>query len=169
MCDHVVLLYVIRCTCCTLYVMHYTCHTIVRSHHYTMALIWHSPSHGAISGADHWEFIEGGIEICKAVKLQRFDCIGLRRVRLVMWLAKQGWHTWPRAGQSASHNININHPCHRLIISSIIIIASLIIIIIDHVLFHSKSSISFFPYTYVVLVVHLCIVPCAPFMRVALR
>ena len=78
------------------------------------------------------------------MKLQWLGCVGLHRVRLIMWLAKQGWHPRPQAGQSASRSINIDHPCHCPIVSSIITIASLIIIIIDYVIFHSKSLISFF-------------------------
>ena len=81
-CDHVVLLYVVRRT----YHMSY----VVRSHRRTVALTWHSPSHGAVPGADHWEFVRGGIGVCRVVKLRRLSCVGLRRVRLVMWLAKQG-------------------------------------------------------------------------------
>ena len=97
-CDHVVLLYVVRRTRCMLYiipVIHCTSY-VVRSHRCTVALTWHSPSHGAIAGTDLWEFVGGGIAICKAVKLQRLGCVGLHRVRLVMWLAKQGWHPRPK-------------------------------------------------------------------------
>ena len=81
-CDHVVLLYVVRRICRTSYV--------VRLHHCMMALTWHFPSHGAVPGADRWESVGGGIGICSVVNLQRLGYIGLRKVWLVMWLAKQG-------------------------------------------------------------------------------
>ena len=128
MCDHVVLLYVVRHALYLLYVMRCTCctscvvlvvrrtlyrHTVVWSHRCTVALIWHSPSHGAVHGADRWEFVGGGIAICKVAKLRQLDCVGLHRVRLVMWLTKRGW--CPRAGQSASQNVNIHiHICIRI-------------------------------------------------------
>ena len=126
-CDHVVLLYIVHCTCHTSYV--------VRSHCCTVALIWHSPSHDAVPGADRWEFVGGGVAIRKAVKLQQLGCVGLRRVRLVMWLAKRGWHPRPElvslppitsastilaiAPASLSHHHHLsNHccrqPCHFL-------------------------------------------------------
>ena len=82
MCDLVVLLYVVRRTRHTLY--------IERSHHYTVALTWHSSSHGAVPGVDHWEFVGDGIATRKVGKLRRLGCVGLHRVRLVMWLAKRG-------------------------------------------------------------------------------
>ena len=101
-CDHLVLLYVIlviHCMSCIVLVVCRTSYvvrgTIIRSHRHTVALTLHSPSHGAVPGANYWEFVGGGIAICKAVKLQRLGCIGLRRVRLVMWLAKRGWHLCP--------------------------------------------------------------------------
>ena len=49
---------------------------VVLSHHHTVALIWHSPFHGAVPGADRWKLVGNGIGICKAVKLQRFGCVG---------------------------------------------------------------------------------------------
>ena len=55
-----------------------------------VALTWNSPSHGAVPGANHWGFVGDGIAICKVEKLRRLGYIGLRRVRLVMWLAKRG-------------------------------------------------------------------------------
>ena len=77
---------VVLIVCCTSYVVHYM---VVQSHRRTVALTWHSPSHGTVPGADRWEFVGDGIAICKAGKLQQLGCIGLGRVRLVMWLAKQ--------------------------------------------------------------------------------
>ena len=47
------------------------------------------------------------------VKLRRLGCVGLRKVRRVMWLTKREWR--PRAGQSASQNVNIHtHSCNRI-------------------------------------------------------
>ena len=96
--DHVVP--VVCCTPCIVLVVHCTSYvvrrmlyrcTVVWLHHCTVALTWHSPSHGVVPDANRWEFVGGGIAIHKDVKLQRLGCVGLRRVRLVRWLAKRGW------------------------------------------------------------------------------
>ena len=67
--DHVVLLYVVRHIRRTSYA--------VRLHRHTVALTWHSPSHGTVPGADCWEFIGGGIGVRRVVRLQQLGCIGL--------------------------------------------------------------------------------------------
>ena len=144
-CDHVVLSYVIRHTFCTLYlsyVVHRTCHTsyVIRLHRRTVALTWHSPSHGAVPGSDCWEFVGGGIVICKAVKLRRLGYIGLCRVRLVRWLAKRGWR--PQAGQSAPPRMSASiSPSIAIAASTATII--IVVSIIANVITMSIITVSF--------------------------
>ena len=73
-CDHVVLLYVVRRTVTPLY----------GGPNMAFPFPWRRPS------ANHWDFVGDGITIRKAGKLRRLGCVGLCRVRLVMWLAKRG-------------------------------------------------------------------------------
>ena len=110
---------------------------VVRLHRCTVALIWHSPSHDIIPGADHWEFVGVGIGIYRVVKLQQLGCVGLRRVRRVMWFAKRGWH--PQADRFSAHNINTNS-----LICAIVPIATTITIGIITIVIANISAMSVF-------------------------
>ena len=120
-----------RYTCHTSYIVRRTLYivrcTVVPLHRCTVALTWHSPSYGAVPGTNRWEFKGGGIMIHKFVKLQRLGCIGLHRIRLVMWLANKDSN--PQVGRLSVHNININSFACKFAISIVNAISIINIII----------------------------------------